>query len=365
MDVLLDNIIFELQVVGGISALWGYHLENILNEEVVHDDVTVKFVEGPAASANIFRSKIHVPDESLLADRSWPLKIRRYLAVPEIPVDIFHSSYFRVGPKKSKQVVTVHDLMYYRFDSGMRKFVFKMQFERALRNADAIVCVSEHTKADLLLYCPWVAKKKITVIYNGADTAFFPSASKNEVLNLPGCNLKRSSYLLYVGSRGYCKNFPMAVAMAASEFARDLDLRLVCVGGGQFNQQEQELLSKSALQDRVILLQGVSTDQLNLLYNNAYCLLFPSLYEGFGIPALEAMRAGCLVLPACSSSIPEIVGDSDFYYEPGDCVVANSALERTADKGLVQKQVRYGIVRSSNFGWDKMSQELFKLYFSL
>lgn len=352
MKILYDDIIFELQRAGGISKYWGKLIENFSQNH----EVELENIQGNNSKNNVFypsKSNLTILKDSLL-----PLKIRRYLPLLRLKkYDIFHSSYYRTPlfPNKMKQVVTVHDFMYEFFDSGFKKNLHIWQKRKAMLKADAIICVSEHTKQDLLKLYPEVNPKILHVVPNGVDKEF--RVLKN---NLPMSNKK---YLLYVGNRVGCKNFEFNLKlMATSSFIKNEGFDLICVGGGKFSDSELELFKKYELDNKISQVMFIENEELNELYNGAYALLFPSKYEGFGIPALEAQMAGCPVIYAKTSSLPEVMGYTELGYELDNIIEAAHKLESLKDESLRTKIINAGIKHASKLSWENCATLTFNVY---
>jgi glycosyltransferase involved in cell wall biosynthesis len=361
VNLYLDNIVFHLQKAGGISKFWSKLISNLDNKDMVIHFLDCDNQKNP----NIFRDEIaHLISDRVQYSPEVLISLQRYLSVGSNKYEdksVFHSSYLRNPKCKLVPTVhTIHDFMYEKYDTGLRKALHIYQKKAAMRRADHIVCVSEQTKSDMFSLYPWTKDKKVSVIYNGVDTEFFKdNNAKEKLLKL---DLEFDDFLLYVGSRGYCKNFPMVLEMFASEYSRDNKLTLVCVGGGAFSKLETDLLSKFKINDSVILLNSVESKLLNILYNTAIALVMPSMYEGFGIPALEATAAGCLVLGANNSSIPEVVGRSDYLFNPNDINEALLKLELLDDADLATSVRDYSLKHSANFTWEKNSDEYVGIY---
>ena len=283
----MDCIIFELQRAGGISVYWAEILKRLKSE-------SGSAVFYGHENDNIFYDRLSF----YLRKEAYPDFVkRRYLPFKDNNLKklnnnyIFHSSYFRYSNDSNAiNITTVHDFTYEYFSSGLKKFVHGIQKKKAVRKSSGVICVSENTKRDLLNFYPWVNPESVRVIYNGVGDEFFPI--DNPIDSLEGFLKQDFSkpFLLFVGDRSSYKNFYIFIGLA--NFFKDFDL--VVVGGGSFNQDEQRHLS--GIFTRVKSFQGVSSEVLNYLYNSAFCLVYPSSYEGFGIPILEAMKAGCPVV---------------------------------------------------------------------
>jgi len=284
--IAIDGIIFSLQQSGGVST----YFNNLLNflgstQEDVSFLIENPLLQNLAVNNNIF---IHSRRARLL---------ERYRCCRQVKKSgVFHSSYYRTSCYKDvPTVVTVHDFIYERYSLGLKKWVHSIQKNNAIRNADAIICVSESTKNDLLNYVGINSNQSIHVIHNGVSDSFC-------YLNLQQPD---RPYILFVGQRAGYKNFRLV--LDALIFIHDIDL--VCVGGGAIHPKELTGVATSVA-SRVNHLGYVSDESLNYLYNKAICLVYPSLYEGFGIPVLEAMRSGCPVVSVSCKAVIEIGQDA-------------------------------------------------------
>ena len=349
--VYLDNIIFSLQRTGGISIVWYELLKRLLSSPMAD---RIRFLEYPNAETNLFRRQLDLPTSQIIRQPLACCAVQRYLN-PHVKAGgkfIFHSSYYRTCPSaKAINVTTVHDFIYEHFMHGVKKQLHCLQKHRAIRRADHIVCISEHTRRDLLHFLPDVDPARISVIHNGVSDDYHPLTGipTADLPFAPGC------YVLFVGSRASYKNFPHAVEAVGLS-----GLNLVVVGSPL--SQKEETLVRTSLKDRYAYAGRVSNERLNQLYNHAYCLLYPSSYEGFGIPVLEAQKAGCPVIATRASSIPEIIGDSPLLLEELTVGEICNHLARLRDEALRQSVVDHGQENARRFTWDRMYGQLQQLY---
>jgi len=343
MKLYLDNIIFALQRSGGISVYWSEMLKYILAS-----GSPAHMLEHPAGQHNIQRSMLKLPAQAIVHDTAIPLGVARYLpALPSCPgADIFHSSYYRTSRQRGiKQVVTVYDFTYEFFRTGFKRFVHKHQKRQAILGADGIICISESTRQDLLRLYPTISPERTRVIHLGVSEAYHPNDGTTTLPdNLQW--LSETKYVIFIGDRNDYKNFDLAVQAVG----RVANCHLVIIGGGKQTETEHDLL-EHCLKSRYRHMPGVSEYTLNLLYNHAFCLLYPSRYEGFGLPPLEAMRAGCPVVAVKCSSLPEVCGNAALLVDTPDpdlFAMQMSALEQTTFR---QEMINRGRARAIKFTW--------------
>jgi len=302
MKIYLDNIVFALQRAGGISVYWHELLKRMIGNG---QDITL--IERPEGADNMMRKVLDVENGSRIIDSRRPLILTRYLplSLKMKPLSVFHSSYYRTTLQKDVvTIVTVHDFNYEHglVRHGLYRYIHMFQKKYAVKKADGIICISENTKKDLLQFYKGIDENKIRVIYQAASDEY-GKIDKADCSNANITKLLGSKYILYVATRSYHKNF----AIAVSALKAIGGYTLVMVGGGRLSKNEIAQLDKE-LPNRYVQLNGINNDELNILYNYAFCLLYPSRYEGFGIPILEAMQAGCPVVTSNVSSIPEVCG---------------------------------------------------------
>ena len=333
-----DGIIFSLQAQGGISVYY----QEILKRLSAHAINFKLLVYSDCVNNKFFDDTSYIRRSKRFAER--------YRNSPVIDsAKLFHSSYYRLPESRHVKVVTtVHDFTYEYFISGLPRATHSWQKFRAIRGSDAVICVSENTMRDLFYFLPDYPKEKVFVVHNGVSELFYP-------LHIPVGTDR--PYVLFVGRRDFYKNFSVAVDVVAK--IEGVVLR--CVGGGAFASKELALLERQ-LPGRYRHMGAVSTEELNILYNGALCLLYPSSYEGFGIPVLEAMRSGCPVVAINASSIPEVVGDAALLVDSAQTDLLVHAIETLQNSSFRAEMRSRGIVRATCFSWDKCFEGTVRVY---
>jgi mannosyltransferase len=262
--------------------------------------------------------------------------------------NIFHSTYYRLPVHKNIfTVTTVHDFTYELRFPFYKSIIHSHLKKKAVLHSDKIICVSENTKIDLLKFYGDECLDLITVIPNGVSDEFFVSEPN-----------KKNDYALFVGSRVSYKNFLNSVR-AVAKFD---DLRLFIVGGGPLLKTEKSLLD-SKLGTRYQKFDNVPLSLLTVLYSNALLLLYPSSYEGFGIPVLEAAASCTPCVCVSGSSIDEIANDSSIVINTPSVFDISEGI--FAALSISNKNLLSGLAFAKNYTWDNTFNLTNSLYMSL
>ena len=367
MNIILDNIIFSLQNAGGISVVWYELLKRILKDP----DFSPYFID--SHNNNLFRKKLKISTDALIKSplAKYPISLQRYSNPNKLPGHgIFHSSYFRTtNDPRYINVTTVHDFTYEYYSHGIPKIVHTAQKGHAIKHSKKIICVSENTKLDLIKFYPNINPEQINVIYNGVDDIYRPIKTKNnnQIINL--IPYSKNEFVLYVGDRrGLYKNFNVIIKVC-----REAKIPLVMVGGGKLKRVEKASLTNQIGKNNFIQIGGIDNSLLNVLYNYALCLLYPSAYEGFGIPIIEAQKAGCPVISAQNSSIPEVAGDGAVLIKNiNSAKIVDVLKQLKANSRFTDSIIQSGFKNARRFSWEKTYQqtkdvykELYSQYFNL
>lgn len=356
MNIYYDNIIFSLQKSGGISVSWKELLGRMLNDT----EFTLRFLDIP--NQNFFRQDLLIPKYMILNMfyQKYPIFVERYLNHFVEGKGIFHSSYYRITNNPNIiNITTVHDFTYEYFRKGLPKLIHHYQKCNAIENSKRIICVSQNTKVDLLKFFPKIREEQINVIYNGVDDIYRPILLKDESTLKQLMPFSSGEYVIYVGARkSSYKNFGIAVKSCAIA-----NLPLVIIGGGPISNNEFHLLKETLGINKFKLLPDISNNHLNDVYNHALCLLYPSRHEGFGIPIIEAQKAGCPVISTNYSSIPEVAGKGAILInEITEFHIADILKQVSRKLSFTSNIIKEGFKNSQRFSWEQCYQQTKSVY---
>lgn len=284
------------------------------------------------------------------------LKIGKY--------DIFHptyyESYYLNYLKNKKLIITIHDMVHEIFEDDFKDDTYNTaKYKKLLAyKSDKIIAVSNNTKNDILKFYPDISEDKIEVIHHGNS---FEKFNQNSTFNL---NLPEK-YILFVGNRNLYKNFNLFLTSIAPLLEQDSELKLFIIGSAGIS-EEEKILFKQLHVESSIIYHRAKDYELPYIYNKALCFVFPSLYEGFGFPILEAFQCGCPVVASKSSSLPEVGQDCCEYFDPKS---QESICEKVAlvvkDNDLRKIMINRGLKRAKDFDWEKTALKTYNVYKSV
>ncbi len=362
MKINYDYQIFSQQIYGGISRYFveiakgisyseGKNSVNIISPLYINE-----YLSESEKLLNIKGIKI-----PYIQKTSRIIKfINKFLSIGQIrkiKPDILHETYYSyksIYRGKEKIVLTVYDMIHELFPSYFNKFDHTSKLKKiAVDRADHIICISENTREDLIKILG-VKREKTSVIYLGFDLNF-----KNDFNE----NISREKIILYVGSRLGYKNFKnLAIAYAKNKEVNK-NFKLIAFGGGQFTTSEKKFFKEIGLSNNNIFHVSGDDQKLAYYYKISSLFVYPSLYEGFGIPPLEAMNLKCPVACSESSSISEIVSDAGVYFDPYSVDSISKTIESVLLNDILKKNlIKKGEKRVKDFSWNKCSSETYNLY---
>lgn len=282
-------------------------------------------------------------------------------------LDVLHSPDF-IPPSRTRfpSVITVHDLAFLLYPRFLTRESARYygQVDLAARYADHIIAVSESTKRDTVRLLG-VPANKITVIYEAAHPLFTPMTNPVELARVREYYHLPNNFILFVSTIEPRKNLP--TLLRAFKRLRDnykSDAILAIAGNrGWLFEEVYKLVEELNLGGSIRFLGGVPNEQLVYLYNAAKLFVFPSFYEGFGLPPLEAMACGTPVVVSNVSSLPEVVGDAGMLVEPEDVEALTVAMWRVlSDEKLAQEMRTKGLKRAQTFSWQRTARETIAVY---
>jgi mannosyltransferase len=340
--IVIDAIIFSLQKYGGISTYFKNLIE-ILDSENTKNSVLIYEHDVKISSNRLLFLK------KRFLERIRPIKIRNQ----ERDTILLHSSYYRFSKSKNvKNVITIYDFIYEKFEKNIfKKYLHVFQKNLAIKNSAAVICISESTKNNFLEYYPNYDHRKIFVTHLAHSSK---SVEFDKEFNFEKKFLK--PYCLFVGMRSFHKNFKSCVLAL-----KDLNVDFKIIGGARLNKDELRLLD-SSIPGRYQHLVNVDNESLNKYYENAICLLYPSIYEGFGLPILEAMANGCAVITTNTSSIPEVAGDAAILLEDPSPVFIKDSITFLSDPTNNKSLINKGFRNCENFSWGKTIEKTKEIY---
>lgn len=342
----LDEQIFAIQPFGGISRLFyekavaftadpGLHIDlepldaPIVNEYLLHDAelaarLQVRRAPGP------YRALAHY----------FTRRRRKHR------VDVVHNTFYLprgLGEHAgSRRVVTVYDMIPELLPHTRRRLDLLTEKHKYVKAADHVICISESTRRDLLRVYPDI-HVPITIAYPGVGPAFHPDVARNVDLPEP--------YLLHVGHRASYKDGATLLRAFAGIASRHPDITLFLAGGGPLTREERDWVATAGLSARIVQ-RAVPDREMPAVYAQATLTVFPSRYEGFGLPAVEAMACGSPLVLADTSSLPEVGGTAARYFVPGDDAdLARVLDDLLRDSDARTEMITAGFAQASTFTW--------------
>ena len=360
MNIIFDYQIFSQQSYGGISR---YFYEISKHNSYSNNNVCIlspiyinNYISRNKNEVNVYGIKIPYIKKSLKI-----IKFINYCLshgqLKKLSPDILHETYYSkksISSGREKIVLTVYDMIHELLPSQFPSSDKTSELKRiAVERADHIICISENTRKDLIELFR-VPEEKTSVIYLGFDL--------NDKSNF---NFKPSKekIILFVGERSGYKNFKNLVIAYSKNREIKSRFKLVAFGGGSFSSNEKKLFREIGLSKNNIIQEKGNDQKLIEYYKKASLFVYPSFYEGFGIPPLEAMSFGCPVACSNTSSIAEIVSNAGVYFDPYSVESISKTIESILeDDNLRKLLIKKGEKRIKKFSWEKCSLETYNLY---
>jgi glycosyltransferase involved in cell wall biosynthesis len=358
MRICYDYQIFAMQKYGGVSRYF-VEVASRINQ---YPGTSVRVIAPHYRSKFLAAKSDAIPVQGIYSD-IWGIRRvgRRLDAALSHPLsatyrpDIVHETYYsrnKTSSASAKTVITIYDTIEELFPEYFPASKTTIEVRQAVyRRVDHFICISENTRKDLIrLY--GVDPSKVSVVHL--------ASSLTTPVEQPAP--ARDPFFLYVGERaGYKNFFGLVAALAESRLFKTH--KLVCFGGGQLRADEYERFEKLEVpKGRVTFVSGDDA-MLARYYATAEAFIYPSLYEGFGIPLLEAMECGCPVICGNNSSIPEVAGDAAIYFDAGDTQDISRAIQTVVQCPEQKLQlISKGKARVKQFSWDICAQQTYSVY---
>ena len=365
MKIQFDHQIFTSQKYGGISRYFYELVREFSDRQDINCEIPLV-----VSNNHYISDKKFVNYMDLLANKQFRGKMRIFnylnkantiLKLKQQKFDVFHPTYYDpyfltyLGNKPF--VLTVYDMIHEKFSDMFSPTDKTTEQKRLLvEKATKIIAISQSTKKDLIELFG-TDESKIEVVYLG--NSMFPKANISIGYEIP------KKYLLFVGGRGSYKNFERFIKSITELLNQDQELFVVCTGGGKFNSSEIQQFSERGISKQV-LQYNLDDDSLAYFYKNALAFIFPSLYEGFGIPVLESFACGCPLLCSDVSSLPEVAGEAACYFDPySEESIRDAVLRVLDDTNLRKDLIAKGQERLKQFSWQQTAEQTKKIYESV
>ena len=363
MKVLYDHQIFTSQIYGGISRYFCELLQNFESDDEIEYKVSLKY------SNNYYLKALdNLPYKTFFENYSFKWKYelldvlnkkmsKEYISKGNY--DILHPTYYDpyfldyIGKKPF--VLTIYDMIH---EVYLKRYLYQdktIERKKTLaQKAKKIIAISENTKRDIMKFLG-ISENKIEVIYLGNSFNVSKDDKTTKIMT-------PEKYILFVGGRGGYKNFDLFIEAISPLLNEDVKLNVVCAGGGKFYINEIEKLNNLKIKNKVFHYSG-SDSGLAYLYQKAVAFVFPSLYEGFGIPILESFACRCPVICSRTSSLPEVARDAAIYFDPTDKLSMLDAIQKVIYNDKLKKQLTSkGIERVKELTWEKTAEKTKSLY---
>lgn len=362
MKIAYDHQAFTMQAYGGISRYYTTLADQLLQQE---QDVGV--------FAGLYRNNYidDLPSGIVRGSKlvKYPPKTGRFFqwlnhGISQVQMktwtpDVIHETYYSSLPRLKTgavRVTSVYDMIHELFNDQFSKRDMTTEWKKAtFSRVDHILSISESTKRDLIELLG-IAEEKISVVHLGVDLTAF------QIPTSVVSNIKKS-YLLYVGGRGGYKNFAGFIKAFASSPQLKSEFDVITFGGGAFTSSEKQQIKQCELGETQVRQISGDDQKLAQLYAHAAAFVYPSLYEGFGLPPLEAMASGCPVVTSNTSSMPEVVKQAGEYFNPSDVEDMRNAIERVVFSPARQTElIALGYENIKHFSWQKCAHETLVIY---
>ena len=373
---------FEGKVLTAQAGGTGRYAINLLRALLAAPSATASDIEfviftGPQTTQELLHGFAGRYRERFLAAKSSLLRALALIpaALRRERIDVFHGLDHVAIPlvgKRGQYVASIHDVIPLKFPhlfTAKHRFMVRAGLARIAKQANLVIAPSQATREDILAHTP-LGADRVCVIPPGCESQFTPETDPERLAQVRSRYALPAHYILALGTLEPRKNLPALLqAFAELRQRRDVDPELQLVLAGARGWKEGEIFhtfKRLGLEQAVVFPGFIAEHDLPDVYRGATCFAFPSLYEGFGFPVLEAMACGVPVLASNTSSSPEVAGDAALLIDPGDTTAMAEALYRLlSDEALRTELQRKGLTRSRLFTWDVTAQQMLDLYHAL
>jgi glycosyltransferase involved in cell wall biosynthesis len=350
MKVLIDGVFFQLAKTG-IARIW----TSVISHLAFIEDLDLFLLDRGGVPAIAGVQLVEFPSYTMTYTAADSLLIQAFC--DRLGIDVFTSTYY-TSATTTPQVQLVHDMIpeVLEFDGDARAWKEK---KIALSYASAFACVSKNTLNDLLRFYPSIDRSRMAVTYNGVDSAIFKVASPQDIVQFRKHHDLAKPYFLLVGSREQHKHYKNGkLFFDAVAINRAADFDIVCLGGeAEINPSWISCLPSNVKIKRLEL----SDSELAMAYSGALALVHPSLYEGFGMPMVEAMASGCPVITTHHGSLEEVAGDAALIISGSDTHELLQALEQVREPHTRRALIDAGLAQAAKFRWDNFADVFYEL----
>jgi glycosyltransferase involved in cell wall biosynthesis len=362
MRLAFDHQAFVMQSYGGVSRYYTQlvpELKKAGSEPHIfaplHKNVHLSELSDNLVSGRYFK-KFPAKTASLVN------RYNRYKldgSILQFTPDILHETYYWPSIEKKTKfpiVLTVYDMIHELFPAAFpaHDLTAKYKYEAVMR-ADHIICISENTKKDLIeLYN--IPLNKTSVVHLASDIKF-PQKNQSRL------SLDKKPFILFVGQRAGYKNFDKFISSIALSYKLNSSVDIICFGGGSFSHDENKRVSELGFRDNQVKHVSGNDEFLSQLYSRARAFVYPSQYEGFGLPVLEAMSRGCPVICSNLSSLPEVGGCAARYFNPNNIEEMSNIIETVIfSDSDIDELTSAGKKRASEFSWKNSAKKTLSIY---
>ncbi len=303
-----------------------------------------KIVSFPPTLADFFSNRLHLlPIESFLGK-----------------IDVFHSSDWSQPPTKAVKVTTIHDFGFLKFPATAHpkiKSVMARRLKWVKKEADMVIAISESTKKDIMEILN-IPEQKIKVVYEAAPDDVVQIKDRKKIDQVKDKYKLDGGFLLSVATLEPRKNLKRII-LAFQKIKKDFPLmKLVIAGKSGWDQSLNKIIRQK--QSDIVVTGYINRDDLLALYSSASCFVFPSLYEGFGLPILEAMKCGAPVVTSNVSSMPEVAGQAGILVDPLSVEKITQGIKKAI--GDKENLIKKGFKQADSFSWEKTAKETLEVY---